>query len=301
MGPQAAISWPVFEDLRKEWAGRIDLQAVSLVPLLVFATGEGRELADRVAAAGGILGAVAYMTPEIDVLLDRLLELAAERGLDVDLHCDESGDIGARSLSHLARAVRRGRFRGRVLCGHCCSLAVQPPDVIAETLDLVVDAGISVVSLPMCNLYLQDRVPGRTPRWRGVTLLHELAARGVAVAVASDNCRDAFHGFGDHDMLEVFREAARVCHLDRPYGNWPRAVTRTPAEVMGLPGAGRIGPGLPADLVVFEGRTWSELLSRPQANRMVIRSGRVIERRVPDYRELDDLVETKGAVTPHGT
>ncbi len=301
MGPQAGISWPVFEVLRKEWAGRIELQAVSLVPLLVFGTAEGRELADRVAAAGGILGAVAYMGPEIDALLDKVLDLAAERGLEVDLHCDESGDVGARALSHLARAVLRRRFRGRVLCGHCCSLAVQPPDVVTETLDVTAEAGISVVSLPMCNLYLQDRVPGRTPRWRGVTLLHELAARAVADAVASDNCRDAFHGFGDHDMLEVFREATRVCHLDRPYGDWPCAVTTTPAELMGLAGGGRIGPGLPADLVLFEGRTWSELLSRPQANRVVVRNGRAIERRAPDYRELDDLLGGKGAVTSHGT
>ena len=160
---------------------------------------------------------------------------------------------------------------------------------------LVVEAGIAVVSLPMCNLYLQDRVPGRTPRWRGATLLHELAARGVRVAVASDNCRDAFFGFGDHDVLEVYREATRICHLDRPYGDWPRAVTATPADLMGLAGAGRIGPGGPADLILFEGRSWSELLSRPQANRVVLRNGAPIDGRLPDYRELDDLVRG-----PHG-
>jgi cytosine/creatinine deaminase len=292
-GPQAAISWPVFEALRKEWADRIELQAVSLVPLQVFGGPEGEALAARVAAASGVLGAVGYVSPEIDTLLDRMLALAASHGLDVDLHCDESGDVGARALAHLARAVRRRRFAGRVVCGHCCSLAVQAPDVVAETLDLVVEAGISVVSLPMCNLYLQDRVPGRTPRWRGVTLRHELAARRVRVAVASDNCRDAFHGYGDHDMLEVFREATRIAHLDRPFGDWPRAVTATPAELMGLTGAGRIGPGLPADLILFEGRAWSELLSRPQGNRVVLRNGRAIERRLPDYRELDDLVSPR--------
>jgi cytosine/creatinine deaminase len=300
-GPQAAITWPVFEELRKAWAGRIGLQAVSLVPLQVFGAREGEALAERVAAAGGILGAVAYVSPEIDALLDRMLALAEAHGLDVDLHCDESGDVGARALSHLARAVRRRHFARRVVCGHCCSLAIQPPDVVAETLDLVVEAGISVVSLPMCNLYLQDRVPGRTPRWRGVTLLHELAARRVRVAVASDNCRDAFHGYGDHDMLEVFREATRICHLDRPVGDWPRAVTTTPADLMGLTGAGRIGPGLPADLVLFEGRSWSELLSRPQANRVVLRNGRAIERRLPDYRELDDLGSSlESRKMPHG-
>ena len=145
----------------------------------------------------------------------------------------------------------------------------------------MVDAGIAVVSLPMCNLYLQDRVPGRTPRWRGVTLLHEMKARGIPVAVASDNCRDAFHGYGDHDMLEVFREATRIAHLDRPYGDWPRAVTTTPADLMGLRDAGRIGAGQPADLVLFRGRDFSELLSRPQADRVVLRDGRPIARASP--------------------
>jgi cytosine deaminase len=288
--PQAEISWSVMAELRRRWAGRIELQAVSLVGLDTFRGPDGDWLADRVAAGGGILGAVAYMTPDIDALLDRALDLAAGRGLDLDFHSDESGDVGARALAHIARAVVRRRFPGRVVCGHCCSLAVQPDGAIAETLDLVVAAGIAVVSLPMCNLYLQDRVPGRTPRWRGVTLLHEMRARGIPVAVASDNCRDAFHGYGDHDMLEVFREATRVAHLDRPYADWPRAVTATPADLMGVPGAGRIGAGLAADLVLFRARDFSELLSRPQADRTVLRGGRPIARRLPDYGELDDLV-----------
>lgn len=287
--PQAGISWDVMAELRKAWAGRIELQAVSLVSLDTFRGPDGEELAGRVAAAGGILGAVAHMTPDIDALLDRMLDLAARRDLEVDFHCDESGDVGARALSHIARAVRRRRFARRVVCGHCCSLAVQAPDDVRETLDLVAAAGIAVASLPMCNLYLQDRMPGKTPRWRGVTLLHELKARGIPVAVASDNCRDAFHGYGDHDMLEVFREATRIAHLDRPHADWPRAVTTTPADLMGVGDAGRIGPGQPADLVLFRGRDFSELLSRHQADRVVLRRGRPIARVLPDYRELDDL------------
>src|SRR5439155_6875785 len=144
MSPQGAITWPVFEELRKQWAGRIELQAVSLAPLQVFGTAEGTEVANRVAASGGILGAVAFVSPEIDALLDRLLDLAAGRGLDVDFHCDETGDVGARALSHIARGVLRRRFRGQVVCGHCCSLAVQSPEVVSETLDLTAEAGIGV-------------------------------------------------------------------------------------------------------------------------------------------------------------
>ena len=95
--------------------------------------------------------------PDIDPLLDIILRLASERGLDVDLHVDESGDPAATALAHVANAILRNRFKGRVVCGHCCSLAVQPEEQMCRTLDLRAEAGIAVVTLPTVNLYLQDR------------------------------------------------------------------------------------------------------------------------------------------------
>ena len=131
----------------------------------------------------------------------------------------------------------------------------------------------------MCNLYLQDRrSDGTTPRWRGVTLLHEMKARGIPVAVASDNTRDPFYAYGDLDMLEVYRMATRILHFDHPVGDWPRAVAATPAEIMRLDGAGALAAGGPADFVIFKGRSWTELLSRPESDRIVVRDGRAIER-----------------------
>ena len=104
------------------------------------------------------------------------------------------------------------------------------------------DAGVAIVVLPMCNMYLQDREPGRTPRWRGVTLVHEMQLGGVSVSLASDNTRDPFYAYGDLDMVEVMREATRILHLDHPYGDWPLAVGVRPAAAMGLSGAGIIKP-----------------------------------------------------------
>ncbi|MEG3841723.1 cytosine deaminase [Microcoleus sp. herbarium14] len=289
-GEQGTVSLGVFEALQAEWGDRLILQAVSLVSLDYFLTPAGEKLASRIAQIGGILGAVAYMNPDLDKQLDRVFSLARERGLNLDFHTDENDDPESVTLRQVAKTAIRHNFAGQIICGHCCSLAVQPSDLVTETLDLVKAANIGIVSLPMCNLYLQDRQAGLTPRWRGVTLLHELKAAGIPVAVASDNCRDPFYGFGDHDVLEVFNMAVRIAHLDMPYGDWPSAVTKTPADLMGLPNLGRIGVGLPADLILFKARNFSELLSRSQGDRTVLRQGKEIDTTLPDYRELDDLL-----------
>jgi len=288
---KAEISLEVFRELRDIWRDRITLQAVSLIALEGFAGNQGAALADRIAGLGGILGGVAYVNPDLEQQIDRVFTLAKERGLDLDFHVDENDNPASNCLQQIAAAAIRHDFKGRVVCGHCCSLAVQESEVAAQTIELVKQAGIGIVSLPMCNLYLQDRSNARTPRWRGVTLLHELKEAGIPVAISSDNCRDPFYGFGDHDGLEVFNMAVRIAHLDTPYADWIRAITSTPADLIGLNNAGRIGVGLPADLIIFKARYFSELLSRPQIDRIVLRNGRSIDSTLPDYSELDDLLD----------
>jgi cytosine deaminase len=299
LAPQAGISFPVFERLRDEWAGRITLQASSIAPLDIFLTYEGRALADTVAAAGGQLGCVTRfrklpnvpLPPEFDVAMTRVFQLATERGLDVDLHVDEASDPEARSLIRVAQLAVQLGFKGRILCGHCCSLALQPDDAIEATLSACAQAGIDIVSLPTVNMYLQSRAPGRTPRWRGVTVLHEMKARGLRVAVAGDNCRDPFHAYGDHDMLDTFTQAVKVLQLDHPLGDWIASASSVPAAIMGLPGTvGTVAVGGDADLIVLRARDWSEALSRQQFDRVVLRRGRVIDTTLPDYRLLDTLM-----------
>ncbi|MBE9130043.1 MULTISPECIES: cytosine deaminase [unclassified Coleofasciculus] len=288
-GEQAAISLEAFKTLKNEWTDKITLQAASLVSLDYYQTPEGVKLADQIAEVGGILGGVAYMHPEIDAQLDTIFTLAKERGLNLDFHTDENDDPNSICLQKVAQAAIRHQFTGQIICGHCCSLAVQAADVVAKTVELVKQASIGIVSLPLTNLYLQDRQPNRTPRWRGITLIQELHHYGIPVTVASDNCRDPFFSFGNHDVLEVFNQAVRIAHLDMPCGDWVPIVTKTAADLMGLPEVGRIGIGLPADLILFKGRSFSELLSRPQSDRVVLRKGKAIDTRLPDYSELDQF------------
>ncbi len=290
LAPQAAISWPAFAALRDSWAGRVELQAACIVPVDLYRDADaGRELANLVADHGGLLGGVVLTRDSIDDVLDTLFTLARERNLDIDLHMDETTDPLVRGLAQLAEATRRHGYEGRVTAGHCCSLSAQPELEAERTMTALAAAGVSVVGLPMCNLYLQDRGLARTPRLRGVTALHELRAHGVRTAIASDNTRDPFYAYGDMDMIEVLREGIRIGQLDRPIGDWPRAFTSTPADVMDQPAIGRLKVDGPADFIICEGRRWSEVLSRPEPSRIVVRNGKPTGAQVPSFRELDDL------------
>ncbi|MEM6253056.1 MAG: cytosine deaminase [Cyanobacteria bacterium P01_D01_bin.156] len=286
-GPLAQQNFEVFDQLRRQWCDRIILQAVCLVSLDYFLTPAAAALAELVAGFDGVLGGVAYMNENLVAQLDQIFTLAKRYGLDLDFHADESLNPDDITLRYIAEAALRHDFQGDITCGHCCSLSVQPPEVVEKTLSLAKAANIGIVSLPMCNLYLQDRQTGHTPRYRGVTLLHELHKRNMTVALASDNCRDPFYAYGDHDGLEVFKQSIRIGHLDHPFSHWPKSLTSRPAQLMGLDNIGYLAPEVTADFICFKARSLNELVARHQCDRVVIRKGQSIHTKLPDYSELD--------------
>jgi cytosine deaminase len=303
-------SWEVFSELRAAWAGRIDLQAVSLSGGDLADDPEAlTRCADIVARHGGILGTCPLPGPRQRAQIAAFFAAAEARGLDLDFHVDETLSPEVNTLRDVAGLVLELGFTGRVLVGHLCSLSTMPEAEALDTLDLVARAGLDVVSLPMCNLYLQDRHEdrtggqgggqgaSRTPRRRGITLVHEMKARGINVSFASDNTRDPFYAYGDMDMLEVMREATRIGHLDHADPDWTAAFVTNPAAACGFD-APSLMPGAPADLVICKARSWTELFARPQSDRIVLRAGRAIDRTLPDYAELDPLMNPLAAKEP---
>ncbi len=287
--PQDDISWPVFDRLREEWSGRVELQASCLVGCdMIDLHGRFQQTARLVQHYGGVLGMVTYPMEGLDGVLREFLELAGELNLHVDLHVDETMDPTVETLRSVCQAVLETGFQSPVTVGHVCSLSAQTHDRAMDTLDLVARAKLNVVSLPMCNLYLQDRQQNQTPRLRGVTRVHEMKQRGIPISFASDNTRDPFYAYGDLDMLEVLRESTRIAHLDHSADDWIKAFTSTPAQSCGFAPAA-LTTGAPADLLICRARNWTELLARPQSDRIVMRHGAAIDRRLPDYAELDDL------------
>lgn len=285
----------VFDHLRRIWAGRVDLQGVTIAAMEAWIGNEARDMADLAASMGGILGGVTdtlergengtYDT--LGTALDRLFALAKERDLDVDLHVDQTEDVSVFTIPEIARSRLRSGFQGRVVLGHCVNLALQPPDIIESTLALAKEAELAFVSMPTPMMYLMDRKAGRTPRWRGVTAANEIRAAGLPLAIGGDNCRDAWYAYGDHDMLDTLKQAIRIFQADEPLTGSLAMASRVPADLIGRPDLGRIGVGLPANLVIFSARSLNALLCRDQADRIVLNHGREVTNSLPLHHELE--------------
>src|SRR5690606_25492622 len=137
--PAVPRAWPVLNDLREEWRGRIDLQIASLIRgdmVPQIAAG----VAARVRADGGVLGAFFYRNADLAMKIETMFVQARENDLDLDFHVDEGLDDDANGLSLIIDAARRHGWAGRVLCGHVCSLVRRSDDELKRILDAAAKA-----------------------------------------------------------------------------------------------------------------------------------------------------------------
>lgn len=293
LGGQSNTVWRTMARLRDEWRGRIELQFVAMAPLGFYLDEGASGFAGRAAEHGALLGGVtvlrnvpaAEMDNKLVDALNALFGYARTHNLDIDLHVDESLDPGATTLLSAAEATERHNWQGRVTCGHCCSLSQMDDKQREAILARCSMAGISLVSLPLVNTWLQDRRTNRTPTRRGIAPLLEARAHGIPIGLASDNCGDPFHPFGDYDLMEVLREGTRTAQLSERSPDWVESVTTVPASLMGADVRLRVACG--ADFIVFSARSLEEMLTRSQHDRVVFRSGRPLRQPLPSFTELD--------------
>lgn len=268
------LAWEVLAGLAAEWRGRIHLEQVSLIKLPLFRDlAQARRLAARVAATGthAVLGAFVHSSNWDAEALRHVFIAAAEAGLDVDLHVDEELNPDARGLAATASIVRETGFAGRVVCGHTCALAAQPDNEALATLDAVAQLPITLITLPITNLLLQDAATGRTPRLRGLTLVKEARERGIPVLVASDNVQDPFCRVGSYDPVEALAAGVLAAQLGDPFDDWSDSVCRSD-WLRRTPDSAPTLVGAVADLVIFSDADawgWPSRASR----RAVLRDG----------------------------
>ena len=207
-----------------------------------------------------------------------LCELAARRGLRVDMHCDETDDPMSRHIETLAFHTQRLGLHGRVNGSHLTSMHSMDNYYVSKLLPLIAEAQVSAVANPLINITIQGR-HDTYPKRRGMTRVPELLAAGVPVAFGHDCVMDPWYSLGSADMLEVAhmglhvaqmtgQEAMRACF---------QAVTETPAKILGLEGYG-IAPGCNADLVLLQAHDQVEAIRLRAPRLVVLRRGQVIAR-----------------------
>lgn len=205
-----------------------------------------------------------------------LCELAAERGLRVDMHCDESDDPLSRHIETLAFETNRLGLHGRVTGSHLTSMHSMDNYYVSKLLPLMREAQVHVVANPLINITLQGR-HDTYPKRRGMTRVPELMAAGINVAFGHDCVMDPWYSLGSADMLEVAHMGLHVAQMTSQTQMRAcfAAVTVNPAKAMGLDGYG-IAVGQHADFVLLQARDPVEAI-RLRANRlMVVRRGRIV-------------------------
>ena len=210
-----------------------------------------------------------------------LCELAAARGLPVDMHCDETDDPLSRHIETLAFHTHRLGLHGRVTGSHLTSMHSMDNYYVSKLLPLMREAQVHAVANPLINITLQGR-HDTYPKRRGMTRVPELMAAGINVAFGHDCVMDPWYSLGSADMLEVAHMGLHVAQMTSPaqMGTCFDAVTVNAAAVMGLSGYG-IQVGHRADCVLLQARDPVEAI-RLRANRLlVLRRGQVIAQTPP--------------------
>ena len=279
-GPAAEPSWEALLDLRGRWRGRVELQLVALVPLAHWASPPGQALAQRVAAADGLLGGVLgppFPRSRHDrQALRSLLDLADALGCGVDLHIDESGEAPGQGVQLLLEALQQRRPAVPITCSHASSLGLLPSDRQRRIAEQLAALQVEVIALPTTNFWLLGRQGERDLAHRPLAPVRLLQRCGVAVAVGGDNVQDPWDPGSDFDPLELLRLGYRAFHAPP----WQRQglvpFSSVPARMLRLEWDGILRRGSPADLLITSATSWSDLLARaPQ--RRVLRAGRWLE------------------------
>ena len=208
----------------------------------------------------------------------RLCEIAADRGLLVDMHCDESDDPLSRHIETLAAETKRLGLNGRVAGSHLTSMHSMDNYYVSKLLPLIAEAGVAAIANPLINITLQGR-HDTYPKRRGLTRVPELMASGVPVAFGHDCVMDPWYALGSGDMLEVAHKAVHVGQLtalDAIRACYD-AITVNAAKILHLDRYG-IAPGCRADLVLLQAADPFEAIRLKATRLVVLRNGKTIAR-----------------------
>ncbi|MBB4167645.1 amidohydrolase family protein [Rhizobium sp. BK538] len=268
----------------------IDLQLVAFPQDGYFRAKDGVASLTRALDMGiDIVGGIPHFERTMDegrASVEALCRIAADRGLPVDMHCDETDDPMSRHVETLAAETIRFGLQNRVAGSHLTSMHSMDNYYVSKLIPLMAEAKINIIPNPLINIMLQGR-HDTYPKRRGMTRVRELMDAGLNVSFGHDCVMDPWYSMGSGDMLEVGHMAIHIAQMasieDRK--RIFDALTVNSAKTLGLEGYG-LEKGCNADLVVLQAADTLEAL-RLKPNRLaVIKRGKVIARSAPRIGEL---------------
>lgn len=277
-------------EVKEKVAPYIDLQLVAFPQDGYYRAPDGVSSLERALDMGiGIVGGIPHFERTMEDgarSVEALCRIAADRGLPVDMHCDETDDPLSRHIETLAAQTVRFGLKGRVAGSHLTSMHSMDNYYVSKLIPLMAEAEINVIPNPLINIMLQGR-HDTYPKRRGMTRVRELMAAGLNVSFGHDCVMDPWYSMGSGDMLEVGHMAihvAQMAGIDDKRKIFD-ALTVNSAKTMGLEGYG-LETGCKADLVVLQAADVTEAL-RLKPNRLfVIKAGKVIAKTAPRVGEL---------------
>ncbi len=260
-------------DVKRRVAPYLDLQLVAFPQDGVLRSpGALAQLKRALAMGVDVVGGIPHFerTMQQGAESVRLLcQLAAEQGLMVDMHCDETDDPLSRHVETLAFETQRLGLHGRVTGSHLTSMHSMDNYYVSKLLPLMAEAQLSVVANPLINITIQGRHDSY-PKRRGMTRVPELLAMGLNVAFGHDCVMDPWYSLGAADMLEVAHMGLHVAQMtgQAAMRQCFDAVTTAPARILHLDDYG-IAPGCHADFVLLQARDTVEAI-RLRATRLAV-------------------------------
>ncbi|MDK1493221.1 amidohydrolase family protein [Sinorhizobium sp. 7-81] len=287
--PRLATAEALLE-VKEKVAPYIDLQLVAFPQDGYYRAPDGVASLERALDMGvDIVGGIPHFERTMEEgarSVEALCRIAADRGLPVDMHCDETDDPMSRHIETLAAHTVRFGLQGRVAGSHLTSMHSMDDYYVSKLIPLMAEAEINVIANPLINIMLQGR-HDTYPKRRGMTRVRELMAAGLNVSFGHDCVMDPWYSMGSGDMLEVAHMAihvAQMAGIDDKHKIFD-AITANSAKTMGLEGYG-LEVGCKADLIMLQAADVIEAL-RLKANRLfVIKSGKVISRTAPRISDL---------------
>lgn len=270
-------------EVKKEVAPYIDLQLVAFPQDGFYRDPTARQNTLRALDLGvDVVGGIPHFERTMEDgrrSVSELCEIAADRGLMVDMHCDETDDPLSRHVEQLAYETQRLGLHGRVAGSHLTSMHSMDNYYVSKLLPLMAEAEIAAIPNPLINIVLQGR-HDTYPRRRGLARVPEMLKAGIRVGFGQDCVLDPWYSLGTADMLDVAFMGLHVAQMTSP-GDMRRCfdmVTSESAAIMGLGDYG-LEVGKAASLVVLDAGDPVEAI-RLRADRLCIVSrGKVVAER----------------------